>query len=144
MTTQIKLLHYLLFITAMACSTTGCDGYHHTTFTIAPETNTSETILSVSTNRVSRQDLESFLSDFGSKNNMWCHPYNPKMKFMFCGISPDINIELHENPETSQLTLRLVQFGPWYATKEYTTLRDSLLKEVPEKFPGAFVSGQNN
>lgn len=140
---QEKLLYFLLLIALMAFVTIGCDGYHYTTFTIAPDTSTSETILSASTNRVSRQVLEAFLSDFGSKNNMWCHQYDPKMKSMFCGISPGINIELHENLKTSQLTLRLAQFGPWYATEEYITLRDSLLREVPEKFPEAFVSGQN-
>ena len=139
---QIKILYFLLLIIAFAFVVTGCDGYHHTILTIAPDANTSETMLSASANRVARQDLEAFLSDFGSKNKMWCHQYEPEMHSMFCGISPGINIGLHENPGSGQLTLRIAQFGPWRATKEYLALRDSLKTAILEKFPNAIVSGQ--
>jgi len=142
MKTQVKLLYSLFHIAAIVFVSAGCDGLHDTTFTIAAETNSSETVVTASAKRVSRQDLEAFLSGFSSRNNMWCHQYDPEMHSMFCGTSPGINIELHENPDSSQLTLRISQFGPWYETEEYLTLRDSLLAEIPEKFPGTFVSGQ--
>ena len=142
MKTLIKAPSFLPFIIAILFVMTGCDGYHHTVFTIAPDTNTSETMLSAFANQVTRQDLEAFLSDFGSKNKMWCHQYEPEMHSMFCGISPGINIGLHENPGSGQLTLRIAQFGPWRATKEYLALRDSLKTAILEKFPNAIVSGQ--
>jgi hypothetical protein len=142
MKTLTKIHYSLLLITAIAFIMIGCDGYHHTVFTVDPGAKSSETVLTSSVNRAARPEVEAFLLDFSSRNKMWCHPYDPEKHSMFCGTSPGINVELHEHPDTGLLTLRIAQFGPWRETKEYLALRDSLLAEIPARFPGAFVSGR--
>jgi len=138
---MIGRLYFLLAVTFITIMFGGCDGYHHTIVNLYPDNKPSETVIASSDSQTKRLDVEAFLQDFGSKNNMWCHAYQPDMHSMFCGTSPGINIELHESA-AGRLTIRISQFGPWQATKEYLALRESLIHAMTAKFPGSFVSEQ--
>jgi hypothetical protein len=128
----IKKKYIFLFIIIVL---SGCDGYRHVKFTF---NENKSNIVSADTDRLFEK-LTVFMEDYSEINDFTCSLVYQVKKQQLCG-GRSITLEVAVDFDKNYVTLRIAQFGPVGATKDYEKIRDELLIVIPENFPMAKVS----
>jgi hypothetical protein len=125
----------LLFIALLV----GCDGYRLVAWSFDQNTlSKPEPTVSVADPNMLFQQMSDFLDEYSKSRSLNCsiRPVGPDTRF--CG-GRSITLELKKHDD-GKVAFRIAQFGPLSATKDYTEIRNELLKLMAQRFPQVHVT----